>query len=112
VNEILACVRSNLDLNVEIQISEPLSNLDSKPEVTLYSVDWCGWCHLARAWLEEHAVSYQEIEVPDLQQERHEVLKISGQLEVPVIVVECDSRHHVFLDEHNPELRHVLGVAE
>ena len=111
MNEILARARSNLALNVGLQISELVADLGSKPEVTLYSVDWCGWCHLARAWLDEHAVSYREIEVPDLQQERHEVLEISGQLEVPVIVVERDGQRHVFLDEHNLELRQVLGLT-
>ena len=85
-------------------------NRISEPKVTLYSVSWCGWCDLARAWLDEHDVSYREIDVPDMQQERHEVLQVSGQLEVPVIVVEFDGQQHVFLDERNSELRQVLGL--
>ena len=56
-------------------------------------------------------MSYREIDVPDMQKERHEVLQISGQFEVPVIVVECDGKRHVFLDERNSELRQVLGLA-
>ena len=54
---------------------------------------------------------YREIDVPDVQRERHEVLQISGQLEVPVIVVERDGQRHVFLDERNSKLRQVLGLT-
>ena len=96
---------------MEFRIGELVVNRISEPEVTLYSVGRCGWCDLARAWLDEHDVSYREIDVPDMQKERHEVLQISGQFEVPVIVVECDGKRHVFLDERNSELRQVLGLA-
>jgi len=95
---------------MEIRIGELVVNRTSEPEVTLYSVGWCGWCDLARAWLDEHDVFYREIDVPDVQRERHEVLQISGQLEVPVIVVERDGHRHVFLDERNSKLRQVLGL--
>lgn len=83
-------------------------NLNAR--VTLYSVDWCGWCHRARAWLDEHGVAYREIEVQDLQPERREVLEVSGQYEVPVILVELGSDRHVFLDELDPELPKILGL--
>ena len=85
--------------------------ITSKARVTLYSVDWCGWCLRARAWLDEHGVVYGEIEVQDLQPERHEVLDGSGQYEEPVIQVELGSDRHVFLDEQHPELAKLLGIS-
>ena len=48
--------------------------------------------------------------VPDAQWERQEVVAVSGQTEVPVIVVARDGRRHVFLEETHPELPGLLNL--
>ncbi len=83
----------------------------SHPRVTLYSVNWCGWCHRASAWLESRSIEFDEIEVPDFQPHRSEVIEVSGQMEVPVIVVQVGSERHVFLEESDPQLHALLGAS-
>ncbi len=78
--------------------------------VTLYSVPWCGWCHRASAWLDRHGVDYEEVSVEDFQPMRSEVIAVSGQMEVPVIVVELGGERYTFLDETDQRLHELLGV--
>ena len=87
------------------------ASLDGHVNVTLYGVEWCPWVASAKRWLDIHAVDYELVEVADYQPRRTEVLKASGQYEVPVIVVESSRGRHVFLDETDEELAELLGVA-
>ncbi len=89
---------------------QPATEDGALEQVTLYSVPWCGWCQDARAWLERRGLAFEEIRVPDSQPERAQVIEVSGQMEVPVIVVHRDGRPHVFLDENDPELHALLGL--
>lgn len=87
-----------------------MSSSRAGPRVTLYGVDWCPWVVKARRWLEGNGVDYRMVTVPDDQRERREVVEVSGQFEVPVIVVEDSGRKHVFLEETHPELPELLGL--
>ena len=81
-----------------------------KAAITLYGVTWCPWVIRARNWLEANRFPYEWVQVPDAQWERREVVEASGQMEVPVIVVEQEGKRHVFLDETHPDLAMLLGV--
>tara|TARA_B100001123_G_scaffold446071_1_gene599342 strand:- start:4528 stop:4779 length:252 start_codon:yes stop_codon:yes gene_type:complete len=76
----------------------------------LYGVEWCPWVRKARDWLDQHSIQYDWIIVPDRQSDRSEVIEISGQPEVPVIVVTSDDRQHIFLEETHPELSELLNI--
>lgn len=84
--------------------------MDSKPEITLYGVTWCPWVRRAQNWLESHGLPFEWVLVPDAQWERKEVVEVSGQMEVPVILVRHEGKRHIFLEETHPELKTLLGV--
>ena len=84
--------------------------MDNEAAITLYGVTWCPWVRRARKWLESNGLQFAWVEVPDAQWERKEVVEVSGQMEVPVIVVEQAGKRHIFLDETNPELAALLEV--
>ncbi|MDP6349711.1 MAG: glutaredoxin domain-containing protein [Chloroflexota bacterium] len=79
-------------------------------DITLYGVEWCPWVRRARNWLESHGLPYEWVVVPDAQWERQEVVAVSGQMEVPVIVVAHDGQRHVFLEETHPDLPGLLNL--
>ena len=95
--------------NRSVESTHPSADDESRPQVTLYSVSWCGWCDLARTWLERHSVEFDEITVVDFQPHRRQVIEISGQMEVPVITVNVGGKCHVFLEESDPQLHVLLG---
>ena len=56
-------------------------------EVTIYTTPTCPWCHKAKAWLRDKKIGYREIDVTSDRKGLDEMVKISGQTGVPVIVV-------------------------
>ena len=52
----------------------------------LYQFEGCPYCQRVRAVLEEKGLPYAKVEVPGDRAERGELLKVSGQYLVPVLV--------------------------
>jgi glutaredoxin-like YruB-family protein len=56
-------------------------------EVTIYTTPTCPWCHKAKAWFRDKKIRYREIDITSDRKGLEEMVKISGQTGVPVIVV-------------------------
>lgn len=57
-------------------------------EVKVYSTPTCPYCKLAKEYLSSKKISYQNIDVSQDKSGRDEMVKLSGQMGVPVIVVD------------------------
>ncbi len=57
-----------------------------KPKLKLFKADWCGYCVRVVRKLNELGLAYEGIEVPVPHHQRREVIELSGQAEVPVLV--------------------------
>ncbi len=55
--------------------------------VTVYSTPTCPWCTRAKAYLDETGVPYEEKDVSVDMEAAREMVKISGQMGVPVLVI-------------------------
>ena len=60
----------------------------SDKKVVVYSTPTCPICKRAKAYLTEKGVSYQEIDVAASSDAAKEMIKKSGQMGVPVILVD------------------------
>ena len=56
-------------------------------EVTVYTTPTCPWCHKAKAWFRDKKIRYKEVDVTTDKSGLEEMVRISGQTGVPVIVV-------------------------
>jgi glutaredoxin-like YruB-family protein len=56
-------------------------------EVTIYTTPTCPWCHRTKAWLRDKKIRYREVDVTTDKKGLEEMVRISGQTGVPVIVV-------------------------
>lgn len=70
----------------------------------LYSASWCWYCQRVHAKLRELGLDYETIEVPVPHSKRGEVLRLSGQTSVPVLVdgdtvIDDDDRIIPYLEE-------------
>ncbi len=52
----------------------------------LYNIEGCGYCGMVREALARLGLDYEKIDVPWAHSQRTEVMKISGQTSVPVLV--------------------------
>lgn len=59
-------------------------------KITIYSTPTCTYCKMAKEFLEEHKVPFEEINVAVDVAKRKEMIEISGQMGVPVIDVDGD----------------------
>jgi glutaredoxin-like YruB-family protein len=58
--------------------------------VTIYSTPTCHFCHLAKDYFKANNVAYTEHNVATDLEKRREMVEKSGQMGVPVIVIDND----------------------
>ena len=60
-----------------------------KPKrIRLFIKPYCGWCHKAVHWLDDHGVDYQRVNVIADEAAYHEMIQLSGQDLAPVLDVD------------------------
>jgi len=57
-------------------------------KIRLFIKPYCGWCHKAIRWLDEHQIKYETIDVIADPAAFKEMVKLSGQDLAPVIEVD------------------------
>ncbi len=73
--------------------------------ITIYSTPTCHFCHLAKEYFTEKGIKYTEHDVLADMAKRQEMVDKSGQLGVPVIVI--DEKVIVGFDQ--PQIETLLG---
>ncbi|MFH1063351.1 MAG: glutaredoxin family protein [Candidatus Omnitrophota bacterium] len=56
-------------------------------EIKIYSTPTCPYCTMAKQYISSKGLSYQNIDVSADQAKTQEMIKLSGQMGVPVIVI-------------------------
>lgn len=62
--------------------------MSSEPKVIIYTAVWCGFCHMAKRYMDELGIKYIEKDVERDPQAAREAIQKSGQMGVPVIDVD------------------------
>ena len=57
-------------------------------KVTVYSTPTCPFCTKAKEYLKENNIEFKAIDVAEDEEARNEMIEKSGQMSVPVIIVE------------------------
>jgi glutaredoxin-like YruB-family protein len=74
--------------------------------VTIYSTPTCHFCHLAKEFFNEKGVKYTEYDVLSNLEKRQEMVDKSGQLGVPVILID----NEVIVGFDQPRIAGLLGI--
>ena len=74
--------------------------------VKVYSTPVWPWCKKTKSFLEENKVAYQDLDVAEDKEARDEMIKTSGQMGVPVIVINGD----VVVGFNEAKLKEKLGL--
>ncbi len=80
-------------------------------KVVIYSTPTCGYCRLAKHFLTENNVAYEDVDV-DVDKERTtEMVQLSGQMGVPVIVItQDDGSQEVLVGFQQERLQELLKI--
>jgi len=79
-------------------------NKDAK--VKVYSTATCPWCHVAKEFLREHKIKFEDIDVGEDQEAAQEMIEKSGQMGVPVIEVDG----HIIIGFDEKKLKKALDI--
>ena len=74
--------------------------------VTIYSTPSCHFCHMAKDFFKEKNITYTDYNVALDTEKRKEMLEKSGQMGVPVIVIDND----LVVGFNKPVISKLLGV--
>ena len=55
--------------------------------VKIYSTPWCPYCKMAKDFLREHNIKFEDINVQEKPEKIEEMAEVSGQRGVPVITI-------------------------
>jgi len=66
--------------------------------VTIYSTPSCHFCHMAKDFFKAHDISFTEYNVASDVEKRKEMVEKSGQMGVPVIII--DNQMTIGFDKH------------
>ena len=69
-------------------IMKPLQNINMSKKVEIYSTASCHFCHMAKEFFKANGIEYTDYNVGLDPEKRAEMVEITGQLGVPVIVVD------------------------
>lgn len=75
--------------------------------VTIYSTPTCHFCHMAKDFFKANNVAYTEYDVMSDLEKRKEMVEKSGQMGVPVIII--DDKLVVGFDK--PQIAKMLGLV-
>ncbi len=75
--------------------------------VTIYSTPTCHFCNMAKDYFAQNNIQYTPIDVSADAEKRKEMVEKSGQLGVPVIVIDND----VVIGFNKPKLAQLLNIA-
>ncbi len=74
--------------------------------VKVYSTPTCPYCTMAKDFLKEHNISFEEVDVSENQKAAEEMVKKSGQTGVPVIEIDGE----IVLGFDEDRLRNLLNI--
>jgi len=80
------------------------------PKVTIYSTPTCPYCQQAKAFFKENNIEFEDIDVATDEKKAEEMIEKSGQMGVPVIIIEKDGKEEVIIGFEKEKITELLGL--
>ena len=78
-------------------------------KVKMFTSPTCGYCEMAKEWLKEKKIEFEEVDVAKDQEAAKEMVKESGQMGVPVIIIREGKDKKVIVGFDQGKLSESLG---
>ncbi len=78
-----------------------------QPQVIIYSTPYCGYCQMAKQYLTEKGIAYQEIDVSQDEAAQQEMINKTNQMGVPVIIVKTEE---IMIGFQKEKLNQLLNI--
>lgn len=79
--------------------------------VTIYTTPTCTYCKAVKQFFAENNVEYKEIDAAADRKAAQEIIEKTGQMGVPVIIIDKDGKEEIVVGFDQPKLAKFLGLA-
>lgn len=76
----------------------------------MYTTPTCAYCKMTKAFFKEHNITYKEIDVASDVQTAELMIQKSGQMGVPVTIVEKDGKEEIIIGFDQEKLSQALNI--
>lgn len=81
--------------------------------IIIYSTKTCGFCKSVKEYLDEHNITYTDIDVGENQDKAREMIEKSGQMGVPVTVINAGQENEEMIIGFDKEkIAGILGIED
>lgn len=77
-------------------------------KITVYSTPTCHFCHMAKDFFTSQGIVYEDFDVSRDLEKRKEMVEKSGQMGVPVIIID----NNLIVGFNKPQIVELLGIKE
>ena len=77
-------------------------------KITIYSTPTCHFCHMAKDFFTSKGIVYEDFDVSVNLEKRKEMIDKSGQMGVPVIIID----DKLIVGFNKPKIIEILGIKE
>ncbi len=77
-------------------------------KITIYSTPACHFCRMAKEFFKDNNVEFQDFDVSQDSEKRKEMMDKSGQMGVPVIIID----ERLIVGFNKPQIVELLGIKE
>ena len=75
-------------------------------KITIYSTPSCHFCHAAKDFFNENNIEFTDYNVAEDTEKRKEMMDKTGQMGVPVIIIDDE----IIIGFNKPKLKELLGI--
>lgn len=79
-------------------------------KITIFSTPTCPYCQMAKDYFKNNEVEYIDINVAEDEKAAQEMVDKSGQMGVPVIVLEKDGKEEIIIGFDEAKVKELLKV--
>ncbi len=81
-------------------------------KVVVFGTNTCPYCFMAKDFLKDNGIEYEDVNLSETPERAGEMIELSGQQGVPVIVVEKGGKKHVVIGFNKEKLKELLDIKE
>jgi len=78
-------------------------------KITIYSTPTCHFCHIAKDFFNEKNIAFEDFDVSSDFEKRKEMVDLTGQMGVPVIIIDGNQP---IIGFNKPKIMEILGINE
>lgn len=80
-------------------------------KVKVYSTPTCPWCDMAKEFLKQHKINFEDINVLEDSKAAKEMIEKTGQMGVPVIIIK-NGEEHIIVGFDEKRLKKILKIGD